>query len=512
MHSTLTPAELSEQLASSFVDKSCPKSRKVQGQFFTPLPLARFMADLAEYRKSTLRVLDAGGGSGTLSCAVCEAAARRKTVKRIEIDTYEDSPSLAGSLRQSLAFSKQWLAKRGIELTYNVIEKDFILSVPQGLWASQVVPYDLAIGNPPYFKIGKDDPRAKAAARFVHGQPNIYALFMGMAAEVLGDKGLMVFITPRSYASGPYFELFRKRFFGMMQPERVHLFESRMDAFKKDEVLQENIILKARKAGNASRLRISVSPGIDSLSRAASYHLAASKVLYSKGRDMVFRLPASHRDIELIDIVEQWTGRLHRYGLQISTGPVVPFRATDLILNDKQMNNDIAPLLWMQNVHSMKVQWPNFHMKNSREKPQFIKANRKALRKRLLIADQNVVLLRRFSAKEDSRRLIAAPLLRGQLDARLIGLENHLNYIYRPTGELTKPQAMGLSALLNSSLLDRYFRISNGNTQVSATEIRAMPLPPLQVIEQMGQIVRQLNRIPEREEIDDLVWDMVQSS
>jgi len=128
------------------------------------------------------------------------------------------------------------------------------------------------------------------------------------------------------------------------------------------------------------------------------------------------------------------------------------------------------------------------------------------------VANQNVVLLRRFSAKEDSRRLIAAPLLRGQLDAKLIGLENHLNYIYRPTGELTTPQAMGLSALLNSSLLDRYFRISNGNTQVSATEIRAMPLPPLHVIDRMGQIVRQLDHIPERDEIDDLVWDTVQSS
>ncbi len=151
-------------------------------------------------------------------------------------------------------------------------------------------------------------------------------------------------------------------------------------------------------------------------------------------------------------------------------------------------------------------------MKNSRKKPQFIKTNEKALRKRLLIANQNVVLLRRFSAKEDFRRLIAAPLLRGQLDAKFIGLENHLNYIYRPTGELTKAQALRLSALLNSSLLDRYFRISNGNTQVSATEIRAMPLPPLQVIDQMGQIVRQLDHIPEREEIDNLVWDTVQSS
>ena len=44
----------------------------------------------------------------------------------------------------------------------------------------------------------------------------------------------------------------------------------------------------------------------------------------------------------------------------------------------------------------------------------------------------------------------------------------------------------GISALLNSTFLDRYFRISNGNTQVSATELRAMPLPAEQDIRSIG--------------------------
>jgi adenine-specific DNA-methyltransferase len=66
----LTPAEFCELKATSFIEESSPKSRKTRGQFFTPLQVARFMANLAEYRKKTLRVLDAGAGSGILSCAV----------------------------------------------------------------------------------------------------------------------------------------------------------------------------------------------------------------------------------------------------------------------------------------------------------------------------------------------------------------------------------------------------------------------------------------------------------
>ncbi|MDE0442308.1 MAG: hypothetical protein OXL38_09340, partial [Gammaproteobacteria bacterium] len=47
-----------------------------------------------------------------------------------------------------------------------------------------------------------------------------------------------------------------------------------------------------------------------------------------------------------------------------------------------------------------------------------------------------------------------------------------------------------LAALFNSRLLDTYFRTANGNTQVSATELRAMPLPERNVIVGLGQRVK----------------------
>ena len=110
----------------------------------------------------------------------------------------------------------------------------------------------------------------------------------------------------------------------------------------------------------------------------------------------------------------------------------------------------------------------------------------------LLVPNRNYVLLRRFSAKEEERRLVAGPYLARTGDTSMVGLENHLNYIYRPGGTLTEDEAFGIAALLSSSLLDTYFRISNGNTQVSATELRTMPLPPLAVIHAIGQQARKL--------------------
>ena len=81
---------------------------------------------------------------------------------------------------------------------------------------------------------------------------------------------------------------------------------------------------------------------------------------------------------------------------------------------------------------------------------------------------------------------MAAPLIRGALNEDLVGLENHLNYIRGVSRELDEELAYGLSALLNSTFLDRFFRISNGNTQVSATELRAMPLPAERDIRSIG--------------------------
>ena len=103
----------------------------------------------------------------------------------------------------------------------------------------------------------------------------------------------------------------------------------------------------------------------------------------------------------------------------------------------------------------------------------------------------NYVLLRRFSSKEQPRRLTAAPYIARAIAISALGIENHLNYVHRPNGGLSEDETWGLAALYTSRLLDTYFRCVNGNTQVSATELRAMPLPTHDVIVALGRRVKQ---------------------
>jgi adenine-specific DNA-methyltransferase len=202
--------------------------------------------------------------------------------------------------------------------------------------------------------------------------------------------------------------------------------------------------------------------------------------------DKVLRIPVSEEEEEeeIVRFIQAWPGSLKSYGLEISTGPVVPFRAVPVLSQNGKVPETHAPLLWMQHVRAMKIEWPI----SMRRKEQYIKATKEAMP--LLVADKNYVLLRRFSAKEERRRLTAAPLIAGYLGSPRIGLENHLNYVYRQGGTLTVDEAWGLAALYNSSFFDTYFRVVNGNTQASATELRAMPLPSLKVIVEIGRRAR----------------------
>jgi adenine-specific DNA-methyltransferase len=468
------PQPVPDELPSAYAHRvgqwyvSWSKLDKALGQFLTPLPVARFMAQLIPPQNGLARVLDPGSGIGILSCALCEAV-----TSDVELEAYEVDETLADYLDLCLKYAQTWMRSKNRDLRYTVVRDDFVLSQADSLNNINQKSFDLVISNPPYFKLAKADKRAQAAERVVHGQPNIYALFMAVSAELLRPGGYGVFITPRSYAAGQYFSRFRHYFFSLMQPRIIHLFESRREVF--NEVLQESLILVAERSTQTSEVVLSSSSSLD-FSATTQRTKAIDDIL---GQDCVLRLPLTDSDDAITDIVRSWTGNLRQYGMEISTGPVVPFRAVNLVGSTGHVPATHVPLLWMQNVKPMSCQWPVLH-----------KAQYLALEgaDKLLLPNENYVLLRRFSAKEERQRLTAAPYL-ADLDTPFIGIENHLNYIYRPSGKLSQDETRGLAALLNSALMDTYFRIFSGNTQASATELRTLPLPPLDIIIELGRLV-----------------------
>ena len=209
-------------------------------------------------------------------------------------------------------------------------------------------------------------------------------------------------------------------------------------------------------------------------------------------------------EINLWKFVRRWKNCLHSMGLEISTGPVVPFRSREFLIKDPEKDTKLlAPLLWMNNISQMKVNWPlNNH------KPNYIVLTEKS--KKLLLNNERYVLLQRFSTKEKRSRLIASVTPDYIIKTDFIGIENHLNFIHNQYAGLERNISYGLAVLLNSSLMDQYFRIINGNTQVNAYDIRLMPLPEKDVIEEIGELYQKQNaNETSNDSIDEIVNKMV---
>ena len=462
------------------------EQRRERGHFGTPPAIAGCMAGMfSQLPSGHIRILDPGAGVGTLSAAVCQRVLKLKSSRRLFFELWENDPKLIPLLEKTMVYCRQVLRRAGHEMEFSVRGDDFILAnTQQTLFDAGPEPsFHLAILNPPYFKLRKDSPHAQAMRHVVHGQPNIYALFMAVAADQLLCGGEMVAITPRSYFNGPYFARFRKWFFDRLAARQIHVFESRTEAFKKDAVLQENVILHAEKGGQPRDVVLSTSAGRD---MAAPVRTSApyEQIIDTRNGDHLVRVSGSELEHEIIAAMDDLPSRFRSLGFEISTGPVVAFRAKEFLRNER--GDDTAPLLWMHNVRPFVTQFPP---KNG--KAPHIEVSAASMK--LLVPAKTYLLVKRFTAKEEKRRLVVGIMRASDSYSEWVGLENHLNYIYRKGAALSEAEAYGLAAFLNSVLVDRYFRAISGNTQVNAAEIRTMPVPDEATLAQIGRQVCRLD-------------------
>jgi adenine-specific DNA-methyltransferase len=110
------------------------------------------------------------------------------------------------------------------------------------------------------------------------------------------------------------------------------------------------------------------------------------------------------------------------------------------------------------------------------------------------------LVIKRFSSKEERRRIVAAIWEPSNSTSKYVGFENHVNVIHANNRGIPKEMAAGLLYWLNSSIVDRYFRVFSGHTQVNATDIRSMRFPSIQTLMKIGKGLD--FNLPEQEQID----------
>lgn len=464
--------------------------KKSKGQFFTPLEVARFMASLSLPVKPNVVCCDPGCGHGILSCALAEKLVATGTTS-IHIDLFELDHSVVPILKDNLDHLSN--SYPSVSITYAIYEENFLV------WANKNFTemeerYDIIISNPPYFKLNKGDISIIATDKFVKGITNIYAGFIAASVKLLQPDGEMIFIVPRSFSSGLYFKSLRQYLFREIRLKHVHLFTSRTKAFKADKVLQETIIFRADNR-EGTTINVSVSSGISDLDSAITSSYQITDLIDINSTNKIFHLPTTEQDFALIQKMQKMQFRLADHRIKVSTGRVVAFRASSS-LSEKNEKGTV-PLIWMNAIKPMKITWPVPDL----NKPQYISETITSL----LIPSGKYILQRRFSAKEDKRRLVCCPITENDFSYEQLGLENKTNFFYKTGGVFSQEELIGLSVLLNSEMYDRYFRMINGNINVSSTEMNSLPFPSLEKINALGDYVITEGVANQPEKFDDAI-------
>jgi adenine-specific DNA-methyltransferase len=251
-----------------------------------------------------------------------------------------------------------------------------------------------------------------------------------------------------------------------------------------DNVTQEIVIFYGIKAKpDKKQVKISISDD-KSFKKCFSFFAPKKIIFEEKSSESFIRIPHSQNDLQIIQEIDSWENTLSSIGMEISTGKVVDFRTKEnLVFNLEEKK--WVPLLWMHNLRDGVVDWPS----KKHSKPHGILLNDTT--KNQLIPVDNYVLLKRFTSKNQIRRLYATSLSKNDFKKySFIGLENHLNYIYGVEKPISIIDLFGLTALLNTSFYDAYYRTFSGNTQVNANEMRKISLPNCKKIMAIGKLVK----------------------
>ncbi|MBR0596452.1 Eco57I restriction-modification methylase domain-containing protein [Sinanaerobacter chloroacetimidivorans] len=457
-----------------------PKSfRSNNGVYYTPPMLAERLLDLlsaegADWAQATILDPACGGGAFLITVAnrmlgdyrVKELSAADKLIHLeshlagIEIDTF------AGWLTQVLldiiVYPESVLVGRRLKTVVKVQD-----TLQYAL--RETKKFDIIVGNPPYGRIKLDEETRKIYSRSLYGHANLYGLFIDASLRLKKRKGLVGFVTPTSFLGGRYFANLRDLLASTVPPLAIDFVALRAGVF--DQVLQETclVVFGKNTAKSVVANKISIENNQSCVERIGVFKIEPGVAPW-----VIAREPS---EATIINEINKTHTTLADYGYKVSTGQLVWNRLKGQI--SSKVRSGLKPIIWAEAISQDGQFCFDYHY---RKKLKYIKVTDK---QNYLICNQPVVLVQRTTAKEQSRRLQTCVLpseFVKQWDGVVV--ENHVNIIY-PIIEKPAVSLDVLSLILNSLTVDRIFRCLSGSVAVSATELHAIPLPPIGKLDEL---------------------------
>jgi len=443
-----------------------PNNKSLFGQFMTPAKVAMFMAKMLSEGSvaEEPNLLDCGAGVGTLTSAAVHCIKNIQSIEQWEID-----PIMKPYLESNT---------RALGLPFLTHYSDFIEDAVNNIKNNTGTRFTHAILNPPYKKINSNSSYRKLLRSVGIETVNLYTAFIALTILLMKDGGRIVAIVPRSFCNGTYYRPFRKFMLEHCSINRLHLFDSRISTFQDDDVLQENIIISLVKGRSISEVVISTSNS-DDLENIELNTFKTSEIIIEHDPESFIRFPSEAKFIQNSQLFKH---SLLDLGIQVSTGPVVDFREKSSLIKDlKDTTLPIIPMPYPHHFVNGIIEYPKQHKKY----PNAILKTEKLSKS--FWPSGYYVLIKRFSSKEEKRRVVAFLVTPTSFESSLLAFENGWNVLHFEKHGLQKSIATGLTCFLNSMEVDNYFRVFSGHTQVNATDLRNMLFPSKDLLEAIGE-------------------------
>lgn len=454
------------------------ETRHDLGQFFTPAFVAEFMANLFSFTGEYWTLLEPSAGAGALITAFLS---NRKISGNGYVEFYEVDTSLADVLLNNIQIWKSLSAERCSGIQFEAHFTDFV-SVAYKSICMGGNRYTHVILNPPYAKINTLSNVKNILKNIGQDHVNLYTAFIGLSMELLVEGGQLVALVPRSFCNGTYYKSFRKLIKTKYSIDHIHLFEQRGDVFGKDSVLQENIIIKLSKRKQVDIVNVSFSKN-GFFQEFKEVQVGYSSVVQPDDIEGFIHIPHS-KNTEFIYQNDSDNNSLipfSQLGISISTGPVVDYRCKDYTSFQCIEGKSYAPLLYPNNFRNGELSWPL-----QSKKPSFIQISNET--SSFIWRTGYFVVVKRFSSKEEKRRIVASVVDPPALASDYVAFENHLNVFHINKSGLDRDLAYGLAYFLNLESTDNNFRSFSGHTQVNAGDLKNMKYPPVDFLRNFGKL------------------------
>lgn len=381
--------------------RSTPMERRRRlGQYPTPKPLRDRLLDRCDLWPG-MRVLDPGVGTGEFLASV------REREPQADLYGWDEDPAMISVARR--------------------VVPDARLAHRNALDPRDGEPFDLVVGNPPYFQFRAAPALRDRFGGVISGRVNIFALFFQVGLEALRPGGRLAFVVPPSMNNGAYFERLRRYLVARAEIEFLEI-RREPDLFDRARTAVQLLVLRS-------------GAGASDGPRAATFADPSSgfrRTVFSEDAGELRRLWREGRS-------------LYRLGYEAVTGTVVWNRRREDLR--RAPDESTARLIWSRDIGDT-VEFPK-----EPKKPPFVHASKK-LRGPAIVVNR-----------------ILGAVGRGRLRCALVpeGMEfvaeNHVNVVRRHgrfAPGLDFPEL--LAALRDPRVGDRA-RLLTGNTQLSAKEL-----------------------------------------